>query len=247
MQVLLSGLRLDIDHISFQGKDSSQNSLEKCFNDTGHILCHLDQGIAYNPYSMTSVTLCINRLATTTRARMISGEPLVLPALSEEQLNLFTDAQAPRAQILALPGGDVGAITSGIIRIIMLTKLNIQQSIITTAWRCVYYLGLLYNWNAHRVHYEQYMPLRGVNLPMSKNLILEMMYAIAFRIQELAMMLLRLVNGTLYAKPYGSPRDCDPATILCALWIVYSSVKKFKKLRENWEFVGIVKLVRSKS
>jgi hypothetical protein len=80
---------------------------------------------------------------------------------------------------------------------------------------------------------------------MSKNLIPEMMYAIAFRIQELAMMLLRLVNEALYAKPYGSPRDYDPATILCALWIVYSSVKKFRKLRDDWEFAGIAKLVRS--
>jgi len=79
---------------------------------------------------------------------------------------------------------------------------------------------------------------------MSKNLILEMMYAIAFKIQELAMMLLRLVNEALYAKPIGSPKDYDPATVLCALWIVYSSVKKFKKLRDDWEFAGIVKLVR---
>ncbi|KAK0716221.1 hypothetical protein B0H67DRAFT_554571 [Lasiosphaeris hirsuta] len=166
-------------------------------------------------------------IATTTRARMISGELLVLPALSEEQLNLFTDAQAPRAQILALSDND--------------------QAIITTAWRCAYYLGLLYNWNAHRIHYEQYTPLRGVNLPMSKNLILEIMYAIAFRIQELAMMLLRLVHEALYAKPYGSPRDYDSATILCALWIVYSSGKKFKKLKQDWEFAGIVKLVRNSS
>ena len=98
--------------MSFQGKDRFCNTLEKCFNGTGHILCHLDQGKDYNPYSLTSVTLCINRLATTVHARMISGEPLVLLALSEEQLNLFTDAQAPRTQILALTGKDVSGIFS---------------------------------------------------------------------------------------------------------------------------------------
>jgi hypothetical protein len=86
---------------------------------------------------------------------MISGEPLVLPALSEEQLNLFTDAQAPRSSILALPDKDVGGMTTYELST-MLIIFNFQQSIITTAWRCAYYLGLLYNWNTHRIHYEKF-------------------------------------------------------------------------------------------
>jgi hypothetical protein len=70
-----------------------------------------------------------------------------------------------------------------------------------------------------------------------------MMYAIAYRIQKLATALLQLVNKTLYAKPYGSQRDYDPAAILCALRILYSSVGQFQKLRGNWKFAGIAKLV----
>lgn len=107
-QNLLSGLRRDLDIKTFQGKDRLPSSLEQCFKNTGHIICHLDEGKVYTPYSTTSVAVCINRLATTTRARMISGEPLVPPALSEEQLNIFTDAQAPKAQIRAMSIRDVG-------------------------------------------------------------------------------------------------------------------------------------------
>jgi len=89
------------------------------------------------------------------------------------------------------------------------------------------------------------MKARGVSLPVSKNLILEMMYAIAYKIQELATMLLRLVHEELYTRAYGSPREYDPATILCALHIVYSSVNKFRNMKDKnqWECAGLVKLV----
>ncbi|KAK4449667.1 hypothetical protein QBC34DRAFT_87497 [Podospora aff. communis PSN243] len=220
---LLAGLRLDIDLLTFPGKNRQKNSLEKCFNHSGHILCHIDQGSRYQAYSSTSVTICVERLATKATARTASSGPLILPVFSEEQLDIFTDKQAPKAQIQSFSEPD--------------------RSIITTAWRCAYYLGLLFNWSAHHVLVdESTLHERQIRLPMSKNLILEVMYAIAYRIQKLGTKLLQLVNETLYAKPYGSQRNYDPAAILCALRILYSSVGQFQKLKGNWRFAGIAKL-----
>lgn len=144
---------------------------------------------------------------------MASQETFVKPSLPSDQLDLFTDARAPEHQLRLLSDRD--------------------QRIIITAWRCAYYLGVFFHWNTHLTYYNTSLG-RGISLSMSKNLILELMYAVAYRVQELITMLLYLINETLYPQhrtsdsPDNHLENYDPSTVLFALRIVYNSVKKFK-------------------
>ncbi|KAK4164741.1 hypothetical protein QBC43DRAFT_46420 [Cladorrhinum sp. PSN259] len=218
IQGLLSELRREIDDKCFA---NNWSNLEECFGAKGHIVCHLDEGKRFTPYSPSSVTIAVTRLATTEQARVVSEGSLVMPSLAASQLDIFTDARAPKQQIRSLPEFD--------------------QSIITTAWRCAYYVGVLFNWSAHLVYFDRHFKL-GISLAMSKNLILELMYAVACRIQELATMLLRVINGTLYTRSGVSMDGYNPATVLCALRIIYSAVSKLRGLKKSWNCGDLVQL-----
>ncbi|KAK0708840.1 hypothetical protein B0T21DRAFT_82164 [Apiosordaria backusii] len=70
---------------------------------------------------------------------------------------------------------------------------------------------------------------------MAKNLILELIYALVHRVQDLVFRLFYPISETLHPKGTGMEKDYDPATVLCALRIVYSSVEKFRKTTKDWD------------
>lgn len=73
---------------------------------------------------------------------------------------------------------------------------------------------------------------------LGKNIVLETMYAMAHRIQELMTSLLFAVRNSLTPD---RKAEYDPVTVSCALWIVYSSLNKFQKL--TWDAKSLQNLV----
>jgi hypothetical protein len=104
-----------------------------------------------------------------------------------------------------------------------------------TALRCTDYIGILFNWNLNAVCFESID-----SIPQAKNLVLETAYAIAYRIQQLLIILCHEVNQSLLGD-YGQ----DPATIACALRIVYQSIDRSRKL--DWKVGRLRDLVISAS
>jgi hypothetical protein len=95
-----------------------------------------------------------------------------------------------------------------------------------TAFRASDYLGILFNWDHNVISYE--VGSRGASLLQAKNLVIETVFSIAHRVQELLKMLCFEVLKSLT-----EPKNLihDPGTISCALWIVYFSLTTFKKLK----------------
>lgn len=81
------------------------------------------------------------------------------------------------------------------------------------------------------------------SIPVAKNLVLETAYAIAYRIQQLLKILCHEVNQSLLGK-----NDSDPATISCALRIVYQAIDCFRKpawsAKSKWSTGSLRDLVR---
>ncbi|KAF4626982.1 hypothetical protein G7Y89_g11173 [Cudoniella acicularis] len=95
-----------------------------------------------------------------------------------------------------------------------------EQATIITALRCSNYIGILFNWDLNAICFENID-----SIPQAKNLVLETAYAMACRVQQLLMILCHEVNQSLL-RNYVQ----DPATIACALRIVYQSIDCCQKL-----------------
>jgi hypothetical protein len=96
----------------------------------------------------------------------------------------------------------------------------------------------LFNWNQNSIYYEE--GRRGASIPQAKNLVLETVFSIAYRVEELIKLLSFEVIKSL-TEPENP--NHDPGTISCALWIVYSSLNTFSELK--WEAKSLQNLVRS--
>ncbi|KAK0672423.1 hypothetical protein QBC41DRAFT_381236 [Cercophora samala] len=214
---LLVSLRVEIDKVTFQ---EGFMSLESWFSTNDHILCHIDSGgenKVYSPYSTTSHTIAMTHLSTTSRARLDAdaSDSYVEPSLPATLLDIFADGIAPAWEMKALS--------------------DLDRRVIVASSRCAFYLGLLFNWNTHLIQYERFSRLKGIGPIMGKNLILELMYALAHRVEDLAFRLLYLINETLHPEDTNSQKTYDPAIVLCALRIVYTSVEKFRKSTKDWD------------
>jgi hypothetical protein len=103
--------------------------------------------------------------------------------------------------------------------------------IITTALRCSAYLAILFNWDKHTIFCGR------MSLFKSKNLVLETAYSIAYRIQDL----IKLVEYEVHEALRNPGSISDPATISCALWILYRSIRSQHKV--HWRASSLKSLV----
>lgn len=110
--------------------------------------------------------------------------------------------------------------------------------------RLAYYFGILFNWTRNTILYDAMdmdryaWEIRGRGLVLAKNLVLETLYSIVHRIGCLIRQLFRWVVQSLTQDTNAA---LDPATISCALSILYSSVNKFRKL--DWSNIHVQELV----
>ncbi|KAI1774693.1 hypothetical protein F4818DRAFT_442182 [Hypoxylon cercidicola] len=212
---LLVNLRQQVDEISFQ--DPSKK-LEYLFD--GSMVCIVDDSQGYyNAYSSSGVPVTIHRLATTSTARTVAGDDDVIPALNSTQMDRFMEERCPQQLISAIPYND--------------------QQIIKQAWKCAYWISVLFNWNANEIYCDALTTL-GVRKPAGlKNLVLELMYSIVYRVQELTRTLLQSVTSSLQSQV---SQLYDPWTTSYAVLIVYYTIKKSKLLK--WDAKELGALVR---
>jgi hypothetical protein len=111
-----------------------------------------------------------------------------------------------------------------------------KRDLILTSLRLSEYLGILFNWNLNRVLYQE--DRGGYSVPQAKNIVLETVYSIGYRVDTLLKILLFEVNRSFKNI---KEEDHDPGAILCALWIVYSSINEFKQL--DWNATSLQNLV----
>ncbi|KAI0109002.1 hypothetical protein GGR51DRAFT_558799 [Nemania sp. FL0031] len=183
---LLVNLRELIDKISFE---KPGYSLESLFKDA--ILCHLDDNsgrLVY--YSTTSSSIGITRLATTSTARDQTGGATVLPAVNSLKMDEFVYKRSPRSTINRFPETD--------------------QTILNQAWLCSYWVRLLLNWDSNQIFLDPFTS-QGISRPAdAKNILLELMYAIAYRVEELMRRFLNDVISSLQ----------DPSKVPNDMWCI---------------------------
>ena len=102
-QLLLVHLREEVDRVSGLARE---NSLQRLFG--GNLLCHVDDKAAFDPYSTTSSTIAIRRLATTVAAAN-EAPGIVAPALDGVQLDTFIDRRRPRRKVDDIADIDVSS------------------------------------------------------------------------------------------------------------------------------------------
>ncbi|KAH0545459.1 hypothetical protein FGG08_000460 [Glutinoglossum americanum] len=198
-QGLLVALREEADAIT----GLYPRRLEDIFN--GRMRCHFDNAASPGPYSPSSTPVIIKRLATTraANATVTSEDPFVRPALDASQMDGFVDSQ-----IYDIPVNSSSLADRGVIKV---------------ALRLAAYIAILFNWNQNTI-YTEYAGL----LP-SKNLALETVYSIAYRVQELA----KKLGDEVHSSLNHADSTSDPAAISCSLWIVYRSLNNFKSIKWN--------------
>ncbi|ETS78139.1 hypothetical protein PFICI_10201 [Pestalotiopsis fici W106-1] len=238
MHYLLVKIREEIDSLY---SPSQNETLEASFK--GDLICHISDG-GVNPHSITdpAVPIPILELSTTSAARRKTRGQSVAPALNARQLDRFIDTKAPPGIFSKLETSDVGFTIptqpSSPARADVL-----QTKILNCALRSAYYFGILFNWTSNIILYdprEMNKVARGScgnGLQLAKNLVLETLYSIVHRIDCLVHQLFEWV-GDSFKQHRNSPSD--PATISCALWILYSSVNKFQKL--DWNSIHVNEL-----
>ncbi len=113
-------------------------------------------------------------------------------------------------------------------------------------------MGILFNWDANMIRFDRTtrnyhrQDPENASLVLAKNIVLETVYSFVYRVQDLMKMICYEVN-----RSFLHPLDLsqDPATISCALWIMYTSLNCFQKLtwRETHlaHLVGCVKSLNS--
>jgi hypothetical protein len=87
-----------------------------------------------------------------------------------------------------------------------------KRDLILTSLRLSEYLGILFNWNLNRVLYQE--DRGGYSVPQAKNIVLETVYSIGYRVDTLLKILLFEVNRSFKNI---KEEDHDPGAILCAL------------------------------
>jgi len=112
-----------------------------------------------------------------------------------------------------------------------------------TALRCSDYLGILFKWDSNAICFDDINDSFGFGVsrpnyvvPQAKNLVLETMYSIAYRIQQLLTILCYEITQNSTQND-----NLDPAIISCALWIIYASLNCLKKLK--WDARSLQNLV----
>ncbi len=100
---------------------------------------------------------------------------------------------------------------------------------------------MLLNWDANEIYLSSATPAapHGISLPAAKNLVLELTYSVAHRIQAL---IKELCQRTI--KSISNPDERhNPVAIFCALWMVFTATRKFEK--HNFTARSLKNLVRS--
>jgi len=111
-----------------------------------------------------------------------------------------------------------------------------KVKILNCSLRAAYYFGILFNWTKNIVLYNEWEMERHAQitessgLELAKNLVLETLYSILHRIEQLLTQLFQWVDQTLTKS---TSWKLDPATLSCALSILYSSVNKFRKMKSS--------------
>ena len=86
---------------------------------------------------------------------------------------------------------------------------------------------MLLNWDANEIYFSSATTAtsHGISLPAAKNLVLELTYSVAHRIQalikELCQRTIKSISNT--------DKSHNPVAICCALWIVFTATRKFEK------------------
>lgn len=188
--------------------------------------------VPHSSFSVTGVPVVIKHLATTRTALALAeslNQRFPLPGLDEIQMDGFIDVSNRMHDLRELHQSEV---KPGY-RICFAYLTSVQQAIIITALRCSDYIGILFNWDLNAICFE------GISFtPQAKNLVLETAYAMAYRVQQLLMILCYEVNQSLLGNYVQ-----DPATIACALRIVYQSINYYQKL--EWHTGSLQDLVCS--
>ena len=100
---------------------------------------------------------------------------------------------------------------------------------------------MLFNWDANEIYLSSATPAdpHGISLPAAKNLVLELTYSGAHRIQTL---IKELCQRTIKSITSADGRH-NPVAIFCALWIVFTATRKFEK--HNFTARSLKNLVRT--
>ncbi|KAF5251232.1 hypothetical protein FANTH_3667 [Fusarium anthophilum] len=198
-QKLLVALRGEVDQISSL---SPGHSLESLFD--GNMLWHIDDKATFSAYSKSVSTIAVKRLATTRAETEAQPNGIVAPAMDAVQLDTFIDQRRPARETKGLA--------------------DVDRETLTIAWRCAYWLIVLLRWDSNEIYVNQ-AGHDALPLVDAKNLVLELAYSIAHRIQVLIKKLCHRADRSLN----GLDKSLDPGTICCALWIVFSATRKFEK------------------
>ncbi|KAK2684354.1 hypothetical protein QWA68_016618 [Fusarium oxysporum] len=198
-QKLLVALRGEVDEIS---SFSPGNSLESLFD--GNMLWHIDDKAIFSPYSKSISTIAVKRLATTSAETAAQPNGIVAPAMDAVHLDTFIDQRRPARETKGLA--------------------DVDRETLTIAWRCAYWLTILLSWDSNEIYLNQ-AGRDALPLVDAKNLVLELAYSIAHRIQVLIKKLCHRAAKSLNRLD----ESLDPSTICCALWIVFSATHKFEK------------------
>ncbi|KAF5720484.1 hypothetical protein FMUND_4306 [Fusarium mundagurra] len=198
-QKLLVDLRGEVDEIS---SFSGGHSLESLFD--GNMLWHIDDKATFSPYSKSVSTIAVKRLATTSAETAAQPNGIVAPAMDAVHLDTFIDQRRPARETKGLA--------------------DVDRETLTIAWRCAYWLTILLRWDSNEIYLSQ-AGRDAIPLVDAKNLVLELAYSIAHRVQVLIKKLCHRAAKSLDRLD----ESLDPVTICCALWIVFSATHKFEK------------------
>ncbi|KAF4955594.1 hypothetical protein FGADI_4429 [Fusarium gaditjirri] len=198
-QKLLVNLRGEVDEIS---KLRPGNSLESLFD--GDMLWHIDDKAIFSSYSKSISTIAVKRLATTKTETAAQPNGIVAPAMDAVHLDTFIDQRRPARETKGLA--------------------DVDRETLTIAWRCAYWLTILLSWDSNEIYLSQ-VGRDALPLVDAKNLVLELAYSVAHRIQVLIKKLCYRAAKSLNHLD----ESLDPVTICCALWIVFSATHKFEK------------------
>lgn len=173
------------------------------------------------------VRIVINHLATTRKAQtsaISTGMKPTEPGLDTSQLDGLLDITYRVKKLQRLTEAEVRCADHS-----MPVQANVyKQRIVATSIKVAEYLGILFNWDENKVCFQE--RAQDCSRVEAKTIALEIIYAIAYRIQEMMKTVIFEADKALLG--HRNP-DIDPATISCALWIIYSSLNEWQKLSFN--------------
>ncbi len=100
---------------------------------------------------------------------------------------------------------------------------------------------MLFNWDANEIYLSSTTSAapHRISLPAAKNLVLELTYSVAHRIQAL---IKELCQRTIKSISNTDERH-NPVATFCALWMVFTVTRKFEK--QNFTARSLKNLVRT--